>query len=79
MTVDPTPQSPMFQHLKRCDALPYGAPCVCWHAPHTLRFLGDDVTLSRSQWEELREQMHDDAPGAERIDDMLGGPRQDRI
>ncbi len=36
------------KHLKRCDASPYGAPCVCPDAPHTLRFLGDNVTLTRS-------------------------------
>lgn len=44
-------------------------------APHELRFLGDNVTLTRSQWETLREQMRDHAPDAKRIDEMLSEPR----
>lgn len=65
-----------FRHLSRCDSSSRGAPCVCPMAPHTLRFLGDNVTLTRSQWETLREQMRDDAPDAERIDEMLSEPRR---
>jgi len=63
------------ERLKRCDASPFGAPCICPHAPHELRFLGENVTMNRMQWETLREQMHDHAPDARRIDDMLSEPR----
>ncbi len=74
MAIDPD-STRQHKHLKRCDASPYGAPCVCPNAPHTLRFLGDNVTLIRSQWQTLREQMHDQAPDARRIDEMLNEPR----
>lgn len=66
------------KHLKRCDAAPFGSPCVCPNAPHTLRFLGENMTLSRMQWEVLNDQMLEDAPDRARIVAMLNEPLRSR-